>query len=817
MRSDSWLGRLVLTISRRTPAYRAAGLDRLSRLSMVQSRRPSSIAGAGTVVGRSRIAAAATSIHRQRLAFLMGSVVVAVGAAAALFSQDSASPIDAFPPASYPTSSPADPGQPTLEPSPVQIVVLVDESGSLSTDDIAREKDAARLIAQGELSPESTIAVVGFASSDGPGQSPVDPVCPPTKLDSAQQRQFLADCIGQLRERGANEGNGTDHVAALRQALDYLDDSSVDQPKIVFLLTDGQLDVSNSPTYGKDLNAEERNEVARQQIPGVLDELNRAGVQVWPLGFGDVDRAQLESFAAGAAQLSCGVRATTPYATVIGGSADLLSAVRDTYATAHCLGSSEIPSGPLPSGGSAELSVDIPAIATDGAILVFKRDPQVTVSYLDPEGTTVPKEGTLGISTFEVSGENTEAESLRIVDPMPGRWTVVLNSAPSVPAPNVAATVIFQELIRAELIVSPPRPAAGQVVDVEILARTRRAPITDPELLRDLDFVATLRGSGFQPTRAELTDSDGDAVYSGQLTVPASASGPLVFTGEVSGIGVNGDERVFNTSVATAAPLVHGQLRLLFDDSEVRPGESVPGKVVVTNGSGEPARLRLTVAEAAPGTLVAPQPATLDLAPAGSSELDFELVFATDTVIGPNQATLQLIDDAGTVVAQQQFALNVKPVPPFWERWLWLLLLLGIAVLTALLLLVARIREQRRAQTVRQVRVELCRGSEFLCHLDAPDGAPKVFRFVIVDDSFRGPRLEPPHSAEDAAFQIERLRRGDFRLTLPSGESTVLRSGDHRDIGDGLDIVVLDTSSAESAPQPDETVPTANSDLPSWY
>jgi WD40 repeat protein len=33
MRSNSLLGRLVLTISRQTPAYRAAGLDRLSRLS----------------------------------------------------------------------------------------------------------------------------------------------------------------------------------------------------------------------------------------------------------------------------------------------------------------------------------------------------------------------------------------------------------------------------------------------------------------------------------------------------------------------------------------------------------------------------------------------------------------------------------------------------------------------------------------------------------------------------------------------------------------------------------------------------------------
>ena len=35
MQANSWLGRLVLTISRRTPMYRAAGLDRLSRFSHV--------------------------------------------------------------------------------------------------------------------------------------------------------------------------------------------------------------------------------------------------------------------------------------------------------------------------------------------------------------------------------------------------------------------------------------------------------------------------------------------------------------------------------------------------------------------------------------------------------------------------------------------------------------------------------------------------------------------------------------------------------------------------------------------------------------
>lgn len=714
------------------------------------------------------------------------------------------------------------PGQSDPQPPPalrpVQIVVLVDESGSLNENDIAREQDAARLIAQGELSPDSTIAVVGFASSDGPGQSPIDPVCPPTRLNSAENRQFLADCIRGLKERGENEGNGTDHVAALRQALSYFDDSAADQPKIVFLMTDGKLDVSKSATYGKDLSAEDRTEAARQQIPGVLDELNRAGVQVWPLGFGLVDRAQLESFAAGAAQRSCSVQTPTPRATVIGGSADLLSAIRDAYATANCIGPADIDTDELPSGGRTELSVDIPAIATDGAILVFKRDPRVTVSYLDPEGTLVPKVGTVGISTFEVSGENTEVESLRIVDPMPGRWTVRLTSAPSVPVQDVAATVIFQGAIRAVLTVSPPTPAAGQMVDVEIQVRARRAPITDPELLRDLAFVATLSGrSGFPPARIELADNDGDGVYSAQLPVPTGASGPLVFTGSVSGIGVNGDERIFNTRVASAPLEVRGQLRLLFDDSDVTPGEPVPGKVVVTNDSGEPTRLRLRVADAAPGTLVTPLPAVLDLSPAGSSEIDFALMFSADTAMGPNQATLQLIDYADTVVAQQQFASNVAPEPSIWERLLWLWLLLGIAVLAAVAFFITRAREQRRAQTVRQVRVELYRGSELLSQLDAPDSAGKVFRFGVPDDPFLGPRLERPQRAEDVAFQVERSLRGGFRLTMVSGESSVLRPGDRQDINNGLDIVVVDKRSTGPPPQPEAAVPTANSDLPTWY
>lgn len=138
---------------------------------------------------------------------------------------------------------PADP--PRVEP--VQIVVLVDVSGSLSPEDVARERDAVRVIVQGEPSDESTVSVFGFGSSNTPGQSPVDEVCPATTLESPAKRDLIAECVGNLQVRTAAMGADTDHVAALEQAQAKLASAPPDQPKIVYLLTDGVLDVGNSP------------------------------------------------------------------------------------------------------------------------------------------------------------------------------------------------------------------------------------------------------------------------------------------------------------------------------------------------------------------------------------------------------------------------------------------------------------------------------------------------------------------------------------------------------------------------------------------
>jgi von Willebrand factor type A domain len=686
-------------------------------------------------------------------------------------------------------------GLPAQEPppqlKPVRIVVLVDESGSLSPADIARERDAARVIVQGEPSSESTVSVVGFASANAPGQAPVDPVCPPTEVNTPENRQFLADCVGRLRSRTPAQGADTDHVNALRQALSYLDTPGAgDQPKIVFLLTDGVLNVSNSPAYGKNLSPGDRNAAGRQQIPGVLNELSGAGVQVWPLGFGKVDRNQLESFATGAAQDGCGVRTPRPRASVIGGSADLLRAIAAASSAARCTSVSDPVLATLPSGGSVDLAVNVPAIASEGAILVFKRDPRVTVGYFDPQGTEVPTDGELGGSRFQVSGQNSGAEALRIVNPTPGQWTVRLSSAPGVPRQDVGALVVFQGAVRAVIAASPPAPSPGSKVEVTMQVRGTRAAITDPAQLRGLTFVTGLNGDGFQPVRPiELKDGDGDGQYRGRITVPNTATGRLNFVGSVTGIGVSGDERTFATQIAPGVNGVQGVLSLGGVNTDVVIGSSLNGSARVSNGSGERRQLRIEVAEPSPGTVVAVEPAQLTVPPSGQAVLPFTVRFDRATAFGPNQARLRLVDASnGALVGELLFSRNIVAEPTFFERLWWLWALLAIALVGGAVALLLWLRNRGLpADDVRGVLVELRRRGQVADTLTARSRG-KEFRFGVR----RGASAVDTALTAGAGGDRYLVRRSKDGPAVLGPTGAVAGPGAPFELGDGLELAVRD-------------------------
>jgi hypothetical protein len=149
---------------------------------------------------------------------------------------------------------------------------------------------------------------------------------------------------------------------------------------------------------------------------------------------------------------------------------------------------------------------------------------------------------------------------------------------------DVAATVIFEGAVRAVLSVSPPSPVAGQTVAVALQLRTRRGPITDPDQLHGLAFVAGLRGTGFAPLTTDLQDREGNGQHEGRLTVPATATGRLSFTGSVSGIGISGDQRTYDTLVATVPPPVQADRNTRDVFTVARAG----GGLTITRPGGTP-------------------------------------------------------------------------------------------------------------------------------------------------------------------------------------------------------------------------------------
>lgn len=677
--------------------------------------------------------------------------------------------------------------QPATLPD-LQVVVLVDQSGSLSDQDVVAEKEAARTIAAGVFGSGSVVSVVGFGSAEKAGQTPVDVVCQSIRLDTAQQRDTLAKCIGDLRKRRADEGAGTDHAAALQQALSYVG-AEKPEKKVVFLLTDGKLDVSSSPSWGD--TPDRRNAAAADRVQQLLGELDRAGAQVWPLGFGQVDQAALRGFAKGR---SCSPSAPDPKEQVIPNAADLRNAIATAFSSASCVKYGPADTGTLPEGGSVELQVEIPAVASDASIVVYKRHKAVRVEYRAPGASKAAPDQ--GGGKFEFAGQSTETESVRITDPEPGTWTIRLSSS-DIPAQEVAATVVYQAAVKATLTVSPPQMTAGQQVRADMTVRARGKAVIDPETLRGLTFVTTLSGAGFPDQTATLSDQDGDGTFSADITVPGNASGDLTFTGQVTGVGVGGDTRVQPAKILKGAAPVQAQI--LFDPigDEVRPGGEVTGTVSVTNNSGRPADLRLKLDGVTEGAAMTITPATVR-ADTGTSRTAFSVKFGDNTGLGATGATVQLVDSADAVVDNRPLNVMVEPEPGVFVRLIWLWITLGAVLALALAALLPRLRSRAEASRTRGLTAQLWQGGFATSELEPRDPDTKVFRFVLHND-ITGLQLQDAGSDQAGVYEARRTG-GKIGLTLPGGHRVTLAFGERHDIGNDLAVAFTDQRGTVGTP-----------------
>lgn len=674
--------------------------------------------------------------------------------------------------------------QPATLPA-LNVVLLVDQSGSLSEQAVVAEKEAARAIAASVLGPGSVMSVVGFASAEKTGQSAVDAVCHSIRLDGPQQRDTLAKCIGDVRKRKDDEGDGTDHAAALQQALTYVT-APKPEKKVVFLLTDGKLDVTASESWGD--TPDRRNAAAAARAQELLGELDKAGAQVWPLGFGDVDVSALRGFAKGR---SCTPGVPDPQERVVPNIAELTTAVSDAFSSAACVKIPPADNGRLPDGGgTVELHVDIPAVASDASIVVHKRHKAVQVEYRAP-GADKPVSG----PGFEFAGQETESESLRITDPEPGRWTIKLSSS-GLPAQEVAATVVYQAAVKGTLVVSPPQPAAGETVEASMQVRARGKAVIDPDTLKGLTFVTAMTGAG-PNQEVTLTDPDGDGTFTGQFKIPDDATGDLTFTGRVTGLGVGGDTRVLPTRVLKGqAPI---QAQILFDQAgPVYPGSTLTGTANVTNNSGQPVALRLSLEGVSEGATMTLEPATVQ-AGNGTSNTPFTIRFGADSRLGPSSATLQLVDNTNAVVGNRLLNITVEAEPGILEKLWWLWAALVVVLIGLAIWLLPKHWRRVEASRTRGLRAQLWREGVVVSDLEPTDPKSKAFRFVLHQE-ITGWQLQDAGSGDSDVFEARR-EGGQISLTRTGAQPVLLAHGTRHDIGqEGMQIAVVDERGSVSAP-----------------
>ncbi|MEU9294724.1 vWA domain-containing protein [Streptomyces sp. NPDC048266] len=684
------------------------------------------------------------------------------------------------------------PAAPSEGPDPIDFAVVVDQSASLADKDLARETEAAALIGQGEISERSRATVIGFGSSEKPGQSPVREVCPPTVVDAAG-RQRLSDCVQELGKRDpARTGPGTDFPAAIRQAVTRLTGhgggtgtTGKPAPKVVFLLTDGRLDVADSPEYGSDRESRQANGARR--LTEELARARAAGVQIWPLGFGtEIDRASLTAMAEGGYRGACSqIPGSTPRMRVVDTSAGIDKALQETFAAARCARIEHGTVGKPP----ADLTVVIPPIATDGSLTVAKHDPKVQVTYFDPAGREVPVRGAFDGSDFEVSGENGPVEALRVKNPLPGRWRVHIEAPEGHRDREVAVRAIWQGRLRSTVVLDPASPRAGEQVKVEVRMQTRRGVVvTDPKQLAGLSVAADLSGDGFRPVSFRLADDGkapdaeaGDVRFTGTLTVPAGATGDLELVTRMEAPGITSDRRPLHAVVAEDAPLVTAALTV--DGGTVHPGGTVHGTLDVTNNDSAPHTLRLALGDQTPGAELAVTPATVTAPPNRSTQIPFTLTVGDGTPLRALGGQVTVVDTAdGDRVLRGAFldVLVVAP-PTWWERW-WKAVAGGAALLLVLGALVGvRLAARRRRRDLTGVTLELRQdgrpvdsltvrrgqspGGAFAFTVDEPYGAPPTLRRI-------------PGGGSSAAHVLRRTGAGELLLRTRGGGQVPVRTGE---------------------------------------
>lgn len=194
----------------------------------------------------------------------------------------------------------------------LDLVVLVDESASLKQSGVQKEISAVTaLVSRRELSSDAPVrvSIIGFGS----GKSATSVKCRLTEVTTSVITD-LVSCAGKVRLRTKRGSRDTDFAAAFRAAnLEFESALKMSNKRAVILMTDGIYD----PSGRREADGLGAGEVAA--LNSSLAEMSRAGIQVWPLGFGKVNEQELGNLAVAGAAADCPAGTAKPYATVASG------------------------------------------------------------------------------------------------------------------------------------------------------------------------------------------------------------------------------------------------------------------------------------------------------------------------------------------------------------------------------------------------------------------------------------------------------------------------------------------------------------------
>ncbi|WDF39447.1 VWA domain-containing protein [Streptomyces sp. T12] len=664
----------------------------------------------------------------------------------------------------------------------VDYAVAVDESASLAPEDMKAEKAAAKRIALGDVSSSSQVTVFGFAAAEKAGQRVVDPVCPRTTLNAAG-REEVGGCVDKLRSRKKSEGTGTDLPTAIRQGVDDLTDGSdASVPRVLFLLTDGKMDVEDSFKYG---DPSHRKAEGERQLKLALEEAAAQNVQIWPLGFGDdPDKKQLDQIAAGGYQKGCvELPSATPKAHKVDGAKDVGTTLEKIFAAAHCLRHEEGPSKRPP----ATLEIGISPLATVGSIVVDKGDPEVKITYIDPAGDKVPTtSGKYKNSRFELAGGSGTVEALKIVDPLPGIWKVKAEAPEGHRSLPVAVSVLWQGELRGAITMDPPSPQAGEKVTVTMRLQTREGyEIKDPRDYEGLRVRSELTGDGFSPLALELADNGkesdpeaSDGSFTGTVTIPEDADGALTVSATLTASGLTADTRSETGEVAPGELPVKAPVELPAGDTH--PGGTVTGTLDVSNTTDTPHTLRLSVADVKDGLLsVEPNEITLKPGEQGTRQVTVKVspAGAFGDRLGDGldlSGTFTVVDttDDDRTLERAPVSVRVTPEPGIWEKYWWAFVSGAVAIALAAVAVVAWLGLRRRRRDPFGLVLQLVsEDGTVLNEHKAGHGNNKQWYEFAVAEAHRSPRIEKrahgPYAVRRSREGGAVVRKGGNRIALP--------------------------------------------------